>query len=63
MGRGFRTTPYPSERVLQFLSEHNTPVILSSDAHSKDNLCYAFDEVIELVKKYNLNLVLDPRIK
>lgn len=62
MGRGFRTTPYPSERVLQFLSEHNTPVILSSDAHSKDNLCYAFDEVIELVKKYNLNLVYDPRV-
>ncbi|MBQ0135277.1 MAG: histidinol-phosphatase [Oscillospiraceae bacterium] len=63
MARGYRTSPYPSERVLKFLSEHNTPVILGSDSHEKENLCYGFDEVMELVKKYNLNLVYDPRNK
>ena len=57
MSRGYATVPYPSQRVLQYLSEHKTPVILASDSHSKETLTYAFDDVMNLVIKYNLNLV------
>lgn len=59
--RGKRTTPYPSERVLQFLSEHNTKVIISSDAHTVDALDGHFDEALKLVEKYHLNLVDKPK--
>ena len=60
MSRGYTTAPYPSERVLQYLSEHKIPVIFSSDAHSTDTLIFARDEVLALVEKYNLELVNYP---
>ncbi len=57
MSRGYATVPYPNARVLTFLGEHKTPVIFSSDAHTKKHLCYAFDDMMNLVTKYNLNFV------
>lgn len=57
MARGICDKPYPSERVLKYLSEKRTPVILSSDAHSRDAITYGFDKASELVLKYDLNLV------
>ena len=63
MGRGFRSTPYPSERVMAFLSKHQTPVILASDAHKTDTLTSGFDTALTYVEKYNLNLINTPRIQ
>ena len=60
MSRGYTTTPYPSERVLQYLGEHKIPVIFASDAHTTDTLLYGRDEVLKLVEKYNLELVNYP---
>lgn len=57
MARGYATIPYPNARVLSYLSSHKTPVIFASDAHAKKDLCYAFDDMMNLVVKYDLNLV------
>lgn len=60
MARGYKTAPYPSERVLQYLSEQKIPVIYSSDAHSIDTLLFGREEVLKLVEKYDLELVNYP---
>ena len=60
MARGYKTAPYPSERVLQYLSEHKIPVIYSSDAHTTDTLLFGREEVLKLVEKYDLELVNFP---
>ena len=59
MARGRMSHPYPSDRVLEFLGEHKTPVILSSDAHKTEDLIYGFDDALKLVEKFDLNLVYD----
>lgn len=61
MSRGRMTHPYPSDRVLEYLGEHCIPVILSSDAHRKEDLLYGFREAEQLVEKYKLNIVYDYR--
>lgn len=56
ISRGYRTTPYPDERILARLSEAQTPVILSSDAHRASDILFGFDMAMDLVNKYDLNL-------
>lgn len=57
ISRGHRTTPYPSEEILEFLSKHGAKVIVGSDSHSADTLDCAFPLAEELAKKYNIPLV------
>lgn len=57
MSRGYRTSPYPSERILKYIADHNGSVILSSDAHDKHNLMYKFSECEELARKLGLKIV------
>ncbi len=57
VSRGYRTSPYPSERILKYIAKHNGTVILSSDSHDKNNLMYAFDECEELARKLGLKVV------
>ncbi|MBR6479658.1 MAG: histidinol-phosphatase [Clostridia bacterium] len=59
VNRGRMKHPYPSDRVMAFLSEHKIPVILSSDAHETRHLTAGFDEAMKLVEKFDLNLVYD----
>lgn len=54
ISRGWRKSPYPSERILSYIAEHGGSVILSSDAHSKESLMFKFNECEELVRKYDL---------
>lgn len=49
ISRGYRTTPYPSNDVYHYLKTHGAKFVLSSDSHSKDNLCYKFDDYINLI--------------
>ncbi len=44
ISRGYRKTPYPTGDLLRILKDEDCPIILSSDSHSADTLCYAFDE-------------------
>lgn len=44
MSRGYRTSPYPSKDILNYIREKGGKTILNSDSHSKDTLCYMFDK-------------------
>lgn len=56
MSRGYRSEPYPGTRLLAQLGKAKKPVILSSDAHSADALTYGFEQAMELVVRYGLDL-------
>lgn len=47
MSRGYRTAPYPSGRIINYIRKHGGKLILSSDAHAAENLCFAFDTISE----------------
>lgn len=57
MVRGYRTEPYPSAAWLTLIGKAQHPVILSSDAHEKENITFWFDEAMQLVSRYRLNLI------
>ena len=40
--RGWRSTPYPSPDILQYLKERGARLIYSSDSHMKEQLGYGF---------------------
>lgn len=44
ISRGYRTTPYPSSDLINYIKEKGGKLILSSDTHSKENLCFQFDK-------------------
>jgi histidinol-phosphatase (PHP family) len=48
--RGQSPEPYPSVEILKMLRERKVPVILSSDAHQKENLTKAFEQGCELLQ-------------
>lgn len=43
ISRGWRTDPYPSPEIRKYITEHGGILILSSDAHSKENIAFQFD--------------------
>lgn len=51
MGRGWRTSPYPSRRFLRELKARNARVCVSSDCHSADAVACAFPETEELLRE------------
>lgn len=44
ISRGLRTSPYPSNDQIDYIKSKGGILILSSDAHSKENVGYKFDE-------------------
>ena len=44
ISRGYRTQPYPSRDMIAYIKEKGGRLILSSDAHSKENIAYKFEE-------------------
>ncbi len=42
MSRGYRTGPYPSAEIREYLRAHGGKLLLSSDAHAKENIAYGF---------------------
>ncbi len=45
ISRGLRTTPYPSAEIRQFILAHGGKMLLSSDAHVKENIAFGFDRM------------------
>lgn len=43
LARGWRTTPYPSAQILEYIRAHGGKLILSSDSHSAQTLCNQFE--------------------
>ena len=56
ISRKYRTTPYPSRDIIEYIKEKGGKFILSSDAHSANTLGFQFKECEEMAKKLKLNL-------
>ena len=52
ISRGWRTTPYPQEYLLSHLKQIGGRPVLGADSHRIENLTFAFDEAIELLRSY-----------
>ncbi len=50
MSRGYRTSPYPSKEILRYISSRGGCIILTSDCHNADNLCFEFDKAKAIAK-------------
>lgn len=50
ISRGYRTAPYPHERLLHVMKKHDAKVILTSDSHSADTLDCHFTETLALLR-------------
>lgn len=50
ISRGYRTQPYPDEEMIAYIKAKGGRLILSSDAHSKENIAYKFEEYEPLLK-------------
>ena len=46
--------PYPSNRILQMVSDNGVPVLISDDAHQVAHLARHFDEAETLISKFQL---------
>ena len=44
ISRGYRTDAYPSREIRTYLRERGAKLVLSSDAHQKENIAFAFDQ-------------------
>ena len=48
ISRGYRSTPYPAKSLRQYIQESGGKLILSSDAHRKEDLMYGFETLSSL---------------
>lgn len=46
--RGYRTAPYPSGTILNYLKSKGANIIVSSDSHSKEGICYNYAEYCKI---------------
>lgn len=44
IARGYRTDPYPSAEIRQYIREHGGTLMMSSDAHQKENIAFQFEK-------------------
>ncbi|MBE6737548.1 MAG: histidinol-phosphatase [Ruminococcus sp.] len=51
ISRGYRTTPYPEAQMLRYINEKGCDVILTSDCHNRNNLGFAFESTVNLIKE------------
>ncbi len=50
ISRGYRTSPYPSERLLRRLNELGGKICLNSDAHSTGGVGFFFPEMLSIAR-------------
>ena len=48
MSRGWRTTPYPTGAMVEYIRSRGGRLLLSSDSHSAQTLCYGFERFDQL---------------
>lgn len=44
ISRGYKSVPYPNEKMLQYILSRGGKTILSSDSHCKNTLCFQFEK-------------------
>ena len=62
MSRGYRSEPYPSFDIIRYIASEGGHFILSSDAHSKENIGYRFAEMEQLLAKENIDIEVSFKI-
>ena len=64
ISRGYASVPYPAPEICRYLAENGARFVLSSDSHSKDSLCFAFDEWREKYTALGANIIFfEPKPK
>ena len=58
MSRGYKTNPYPAEFILKHIAKKGGKVCLSSDAHSKDSLCFDFENQFKKLKELGFEKIV-----
>ena len=58
ISRKIRTTQYPHDFLLKEILSHNGKVILSSDSHRPENLCFWFDEAVKVIKNIGFSSMI-----
>ena len=53
MSRGYRTGPYPAREIREYILERGGQLLLSSDAHAKENIGFGFGELQDGVRFLN----------
>ena len=56
ISRGYRTTPYPDGDIIEEMVKRDCSFILSSDSHSKENICFGFENAEKLLSSYGAKL-------
>lgn len=56
ISRGYRTEPYPSVPILNYIFQKGGSVMLSSDSHCCDSLCFAFEKYETLAQEIGFNI-------
>ena len=51
MARGWRTSPYPADFLLERIARSGGRVTLTADAHAKEHLTFGFDEALERIRR------------
>ena len=51
MARGWRTSPYPADFLLERIAQAGGRVTLTADAHAKEQLTFGFDEALERIRR------------
>lgn len=57
ISRGWRTVPYPSADIIDYIGKRGGSFILSSDSHSTKTLRYAFDEWERYITDHGYKLI------
>ena len=50
MSRGYRTTPYVGEGILQYMYAHHVRMTVSADAHHKEDYLFAFPQTLGILR-------------
>lgn len=53
MSRGYTSRPYPSQEWVEMIMAKDGKFVLSSDSHSKDNLCYGFENYQDICSEFS----------
>ncbi len=51
ISRGYKTYPYPSKQMVEYIKKKGGKLLLTSDSHQKDTICFEFEK---WAKEYNL---------
>ncbi len=57
MSRGYRSSPYPSEKLLFELAKLEGRITITSDAHDVSAITYGYDEAVYLAKQCGFNKI------